>query len=122
MNTFLLSALLLLISTTLRIFITNRKGTANAIQEIVIGLPVDLTFVAFSIVIVSSNLNTDFITYHSLLIALVVLLGVIQLGAIYKPGKEYIEDEEFLKAWLLWALNAIITFLLFLFLMLKVVK
>ena len=122
MLTFLLSALLLLISTSLRVFITNKDGTGYALQEIAIGLPVDLTFVSLSIVIVLANINQNFMQYHPHLIAAIFVISIIQLGCFYKPCREYMDDLKFIQAWGLWIVNTLITFLIFTFLLIKVVK
>lgn len=122
MLTFLLSALLLLISTSLRVFITNKDGTGYALQEIAIGLPVDLTFVSLSIVIVLANIHPNFIQYHAHLIAAIIVISIVQLGCFYKPCREYMDELKFKEAWGLWIGNALITFLIFTFLLIKVVK
>jgi len=117
-----LPALLVLLSAALRVFIVNKSGTMSTLGDIGLGLPVDLTFAAFSIIIYSSALNATWLPHHAILIAGLLLAAIFQLGAIYKPCKEYRDDGDFGKSFGLWFLNAVITLAVFSFIGLEVVK
>lgn len=122
MGTIVLPALLVLLSAALRSFIINRSGTIATLGDIGLGLPVDLTFAALSIIIYQNSLNPDWITYHPALIVFILVAAVFQLGAIYKPCKEYRDEGENCKSFGLWFLNVVITFCMFSFLALGVIK
>lgn len=122
MGIIVLPALLVLLSAALRVFIINKSGTLSTLGDIGLGLPVDLTFAAFSIIIYSSALSAGWVPHHPVLIAVLLLAAIFQLGAIYKPCKEYRDDGEFGKSFGLWFLNAVITLGVFSFIGLEVVK
>lgn len=120
MEAFILPALLVLLSAVLRSFIVNKSGTPSILGEIGLGLPIDLTFVALSVAISSSAMVQHWLNNRPTLIVGILLVAVFQLGALYKPCKEYIDED---KNWLsfgLWILNALITFCVFSFLVFKV--
>jgi hypothetical protein len=118
-----LPALLVLLSAALRSFIINKdRSTMSTIGDIGLGLPVDLTFAAFSVIIYSNTLSQSWINFHPILIVVLLIVAVIQLGAIYKPCKEYRDESENLKAFGLWFINILITFFIFSFIALKVIK
>ena len=122
MGTIVLPALLVLLSAALRSFIINKDGTIATLGDIGLGLPVDLTFAALSIVIYSSAINQDWEQYHPILVVLILVSAVFQLGAIYRPCKEYRDEGENIKSFGLWFLNVGITFSLFSFIALEVIK
>ncbi|GKW01381.1 hypothetical protein PEC301877_01960 [Pectobacterium carotovorum subsp. carotovorum] len=122
MEAFILPALLVLLSAILRSFIVNKKSTPSVLGDIALGLPVDLTFVALSVAISSAAFIQYWIENRATLIVGILVIAVFQLGALYKPCKEYIDaDENWFSFWL-WVLNAISTFAVFCFLVIKVVK
>lgn len=110
-------------SAGLRSFIVNKSSTPAVIYDIALGLPVDLTFVALSIAIsASSELTPFWASNKPTLFVGVLTIAVIQLGAIYKPCKEYIDEDKPWKSFSLWFLNATITFTVFSYFVLKVAK
>jgi len=118
----LLPALLVLLSAALRSFIINKNSTLSIIGDIGLGLPVDLTFAALSIIIYSNALSTEWVNYHPELIVSVLVAAIFQLGAIYRPCKEYRDEGENGKSAGLWLINIITTFAVFSFIALEVVK
>lgn len=95
-DAFILPALLVLLSAVLKSFITNRSGTMTVLGEIGLGLPVDLSFVVLSIAITSNQLIQSWIDMRSILIVGVLILVSFQLGAIYKPCREFVDDGKYL--------------------------
>lgn len=122
MGIIVLPALLVLLSAALRSFIVNKDGTGSTLADIGLGLPVDLTFAALSVIIYSSALSQDWVDLHPVLIVLLMVSAVFQLGAVYKPCKEYRDEGDSLKACGLWFLNVIITFGIFVFIAVEVIK
>jgi hypothetical protein len=90
--------------------------------EIALGIPVDLTFVALSVAISSMLMQDYWLANRATLIVTILIVAAIQLGAIYKPCKEYIDEDKNWRSFWLWFLNVVITFLVFCFLVIKVVK
>lgn len=123
MDTFVLPALLVLLSAILRSFIVNKNSTPSVLGDIMMGLPVDLTFVALSIVITlsSSSFSKDWEATRSGLIVGILVIAAFQIGALYKPSKEYVDEDKPFKSLGLWILNALCTFSVFAFLLMKVV-
>jgi hypothetical protein len=122
-ETFVLPALLVLMSAGLRSFIVNKNSTPAVIYDIALGLPVDLTYVALSIAIATTSELTPFwAANRPILFVGVLTIAVMQLGAIYKPCKEYIDEDKPWKSFSLWFLNAAITFFVFSYFVLKVAK
>ena len=122
MGAIVLPALLVLLSAALRSFIINKDGTMSTLGDIGLGLPVDLTFAALSVIIYSSALAQDWVQYHPVLIVFLLVAAVFQLGAVYKPCKEYRGEGENGKSFGLWFLNVFITFSVFSFISLEVIK
>lgn len=122
MEAFVLPALLVFLSSILRSFIVNKSSTPSVLGEIALGIPVDLTFVALSVAISSSFMQEYWLTNRATLIIVMLIIAAIQLGAIYKPCKEYIDEDENLYSFGLWFLNVVITFSVFCFLVIWVVK
>ena len=122
MEAFILPALLVLLSAVLRSFIVNKRSTPAVLGDIGLGLPVDLTFAALSIAISSAALIQHWLDNRPILIVGIFLVAVIQLGALYKPCKEYIDEDKNWQSFGLWFLNVLVTFFVFCFLILKVVS
>lgn len=121
MNIFILPACLVLLSAMLRSFIVNKDRTPSIISEILLGLPVDLTFVALSIAISSAAFNPHWLENRATLIVGILLVAVFQLGALYRPCKEYIDEDKNWHSFGMWFLNTVITVFVFSFLVFKVV-
>jgi len=115
-------ALLVLLSAFLRGLIVDKGGTRSIMANIGLGLPVDLTFAMFAIVLYVQVLNKFWSQHHVILIVGILLIPIVQLGLIYKPCKEYRDESENLKAFGLWFLNMVITFILFSYILLGVIK
>ncbi len=122
METLILPALLVLLSASLRSFIVNKKSTPTILGDICLALPVDLTFVALSVAITSATMIQHWLDNRATLIVGILLVAAFQLGALYRPCKEYIDEDKNLHSFGLWFLNAVVTFLVFYFLVFKVVK
>lgn len=122
MEAFILPALLVLLSAILRSFIVNKKSTPSVLGDIALGLPVDLTFVALSLAISSASLIQYWIDNRATLIVGILVVAAFQLGALYKPCKEYIDEDKNWYSFWLWFLNTAATFAVFCFLVIKVVK
>ncbi|MEK6198083.1 MAG: hypothetical protein N2B58_07910, partial [Desulfobacterales bacterium] len=105
-----------------RSFIVNKSSTPSVLGEIALGIPVDLTFVALSVAISSTMLLDYWLNNRANLIVGILIVAALQMGALYKPCKEYIDEDKNWKSFGLWFLNVVITFLVFCFLVLKVVK
>ncbi|ENM5854904.1 hypothetical protein ACYVMA_004538 [Vibrio parahaemolyticus] len=106
----LLSVLIVLLSAILKSGITNTGGTAATAWEIGLGLPVDLSFVAFSLVLTATAFIPEVEQYQTAIAVTVLVLAVIQLIFLYRPSKGYYESKSFGKAFGVFALNAILTF------------
>lgn len=122
MDILVLPALLVLLSAMLRSLIVNKNGTAAILAEIGLGLPVDLAFVTFAVTISAPITDIFWLANRSLLIVGALVAACLQLGFLYKPGKEYMDAGENLKSFGLWLLNVIVTYVVFAFLVLKVVS
>ncbi|XKU41589.1 hypothetical protein BG51_01005 [Pseudomonas [fluorescens] ATCC 17400] len=122
MEAFILPALLVLLSATLRSFIVNKKSTPTVLGDIALGLPVDLTFVALSIAISSTAMLQSSLDNRAILIVGLLVAASFQLGALYKPCKEFIDEDKNWHSFGLWVANALITFIIFCFLVIKVMK
>ncbi len=122
MEAFILPALLVLLSAILRSFIVNKKSTPSVLGDIALGLPVDLTFVALSVAISSTALIQYWLDHRGTLVIEILVIAVFQLGALYKPCKEYIDEDRYWCSFWLWVLNIAFTFAVFCFLVIKVVK
>ncbi|QXI08632.1 hypothetical protein HU718_013290 [Pseudomonas tensinigenes] len=122
MEAFILPTLLVLLSAALRSFIVSKSGTATILGELGLGLPVDLTFGALSIAISSAAIFQYWLDNRAMLIVGVLLVAIFQLGVLYRPCKEYIDEDKNWQSFGLWFLNAFVTFCVFLFLVFKVVK
>lgn len=122
MESFVLPALLVLLSAVLRSFIVNKSSTPSVLGEIALGVPVDLTFVALSVAISSTMFLDYWLNNRATLIVGILIVAALQMGALYKPCKEYIDEDKNWKSFGLWFLNVVITFLVFCFLVLRVVK
>lgn len=122
-DTFVLPALLVLLSAILRSFIVNKSSTPSVLGEIGMGLPVDLTFVALSIVITisASSFAVDWVNSRPSLIVGALVVAAVQIGALYKPCKEYVDEDKPWHSFGLWLLNTICTFLVFAFLLIEVI-
>ncbi|EOX4300522.1 hypothetical protein ACRTDJ_18150 [Shewanella algae] len=107
----LLSVLIVLLSAILKSGITNTGGTAATAWEIGLGLPVDLSFVAFSLVLTATAFIPEVEQYKTAIAVTVLVLAVIQLIFLYRPSKGYYEAKAFAKAFGVFALNALLTFL-----------
>ena len=121
MEAFILPALLVLLSAVLRSFIVNKSSTPTILGEIGLGLPVDLTFVALSVAISSAAMAQYWLDNRATLIVGVLLVAAFQLGALYRPCKEYIDEDKNWHSFGLWFLNVLVTFFVFSFLVFKVV-
>ncbi|EIV8497303.1 MULTISPECIES: hypothetical protein [Vibrio] len=123
MDTFVLPALLVLLSAILRSFIVNKNSTPSVLGDIMLGLPVDLTFVGLSIVItlVGSSFSAGWEAARSGLIVGILIVAAFQIGALYKPCKEYVDEDRPWCSFGLWVLNALCTFAVFAFLLFEVV-
>ncbi|MEC6823433.1 hypothetical protein VXS02_08315 [Photobacterium piscicola] len=122
MDTFVLPALLVLLSAILRSFIVNKNSTPSVLGDIMIGLPVDLTFVGLSIAItlVGTSFSVGWEANRSGLIVGILIIAAFQIGALYKPCKEYIDEDKPCLSFCLWILNALCTFGVFAFLLFEV--
>ncbi|WP_431419879.1 hypothetical protein [Aeromonas dhakensis] len=87
------------------------------------GLPVDLTFVALSIVITisASSFTSGWADSRPSLIVGALIVAAFQIGALYKPCKEYVDEDKPWLSFFLWFVNALCTFGVFAFLVFKVV-
>lgn len=122
MSAIILPSLLVIMSAMLRSFIAHRGGTLTIIADIGMGIPVDLTFAAFSLVLDQSLLKENWSEYYKTLMIVVLTLAVLQLGTLYRPCKGYHDDGENLKAFGMWILNALTTFGIFKYIALEVMK
>lgn len=122
MDVFFLPALLVLLSAALRSLIVTKKSTPSIIGEIALGLPVDLTFVVLSIVLTSGAIVQYWVDNRPILIVGMFFVAIIQLGVIYKPCKEYIDEDKNAHSFGLWLLNSLVTLGVFAFFMFKVIK
>ncbi|MFL0807132.1 MAG: hypothetical protein K6L60_07575 [Oceanobacter sp.] len=120
MEAFISPAFLVLLSAALRNFIVNKSSTPTILGEILLGLPVDLTFVALSVAISSAAMEEYWLDKRATLIVGVLLVAVFQLGALYRPCKEYIDEDKNWHSFGLWFLNFLVTFLVFVFLVFEV--
>ncbi|ASX10616.1 hypothetical protein CK627_07355 [Aeromonas dhakensis] len=100
----------------------NKRSTPTILGEIGLGLPVDLTFVALSVAISSAAIVQYWLDNRANLIVGILVVAIIQLGAIYRPCKEYIDEDKNWHSFGLWLLNILVTFGVFSFLVFKVVK
>lgn len=121
MEAFILPALLVLLSAVLRSFITSKKSTPTILGDIGLGLPVDLTFVALSVAISSAAMIQHWLDNRGTLIVGIMAVAAVQLGALYRPCKEYIDEDKSWHSFGLWFLNVLVTFFVFCFLVFKVV-
>lgn len=115
------ASLLVLFSVSIRSFIVNKNGTLSSIADILFGLPVDLTIVAFSFVIYSSNIIDKYINNQPFYILSILFCAVLQIGLLYRPCLEFRDSGNVIIAFMLFVLNGIITFILYIF-MLGVIK
>lgn len=121
MEAFILPALLVLLSAVLRSFIVNKSSTPTILGEIGLGLPVDLTFVALSVAISSAAMVQYWLDNRATLIVGILLVAAFQLGALYRPCKESIDEDKNWHSFGLWFLNVLVTFGVFSFLVFEVV-
>ena len=91
--------------------------------DIILGLPVDLTFVGLSIVmtLVGGSFSDGWETDRASLIVGILTTAAFQIGALYKPCKEYVDEDKPWKSFGLWIINALCTFAVFAFLLIEVV-
>ncbi|MEQ9920356.1 hypothetical protein ABRQ09_05765 [Pectobacterium brasiliense] len=122
MDVFFLPALLVLLSAALRSFIVTKNSTPSIIGEIALGLPVDLTFVVLSIGLTSGTIAPYWVDNRSILIIGMLFVAIFQLGVLYKPCKEYIDEDKNAHSFGLWFLNSLVTLGVFAFFMFKVIK
>lgn len=94
----LLSVLLVLLSAILKSGITNTGGTAATAWEIGLGLPVDLSFVALSLVLTTSSFLPEAEPFKNAIAVGVLVLAILQLIFLYRPSKGYYESRKFLQA------------------------
>lgn len=118
----MIPALLVILSAALRGLIVNKKGTMYIAGDIGIGLPVDLTFAALSIILSASLLNDTWVSNQPGLILILFTTAVIQLGFLFTPCKGYRDSGENGKAFGLWFINILITFGVYSFITLGVIK
>ncbi|EGR1312052.1 hypothetical protein VCSRO206_3490 [Vibrio cholerae] len=118
----MIPALLVILSAALRGLIVNKKGTMYIAGDIGIGLPVDLTFAALSIILSASLLNETWVGKQPDLILIFFVTAVVQLGFLFTPCKGYRDSGKNGKAFGLWFVNILITFGVYIFLTLEVIK
>lgn len=116
----MLSLLVVLLSALLKSGITNNGGTTATAWEIGLGLPVDLSFVAFSLVLTATTYLPGAERFKVAIAFAVLLLAVIQLIFFYRPSKGYYEGKSFLKAFGIFAFNMALTFFCLYVILIKV--
>lgn len=105
----LLSVLLVLLSAILKSGITNTGGTAATAWEIGLGLPIDLSFVALSLVLTATSIQPA-VEPHQISIAIgALVLAILQLIFLYRPSKGYYEASKFGKAFFTFIFNLALT-------------
>lgn len=116
----MLSVLVVLLSALLKSGITNNGGTAATAWEIGLGLPVDLSFVAFSLVLTATAYLPGAEPFKVAIAFGVLVLAVIQLIFFYRPSKGYYEGKSFFKAFSVFAFNMSLTFACLYIILIKV--
>lgn len=105
----LLSVLLVLLSAILKSGITNTGGTAATAWEIGLGLPIDLSFVSFSLVLTASSILPNVAPYKTSIAIAILVLAIIQLIFLYRPSKGYYDACHFAKAFFTFFFNLTLT-------------
>ena len=94
----LLPALLMLISVTMKGFIYNELGPWMTISSVLIGIPVDLSFVILPLAFDSSFFALEFMKYQGVTIAAIIFISIIQLGLFFKPSMDHFKNENYWKS------------------------
>ncbi|TMX33742.1 hypothetical protein [Vibrio parahaemolyticus] len=105
----LLPALLMLISVTMKGFIFNEYGPWMALACVLIGIPVDLSFVILPLAFDSSYFAAEYAKYQGVTIAGIIFISIIQLGLFFKPSMNHFKNEDYLKSLGYGIPNALIT-------------
>lgn len=107
---YLLPALFLILSNMIKAGLTTTKNAFDSCYDFLSGLPVDLTFVATSVILLSSGgLNNASLT--SALICFIV--GTGQSAFLYKGQIKFLDDKKILFSFLAFLMNMITTIIVY---------
>jgi len=107
---YILPALFLILSNLIKVSATSTKNPFDTFYDFLSGLPVDLTFVATSVIFLSSGgLNTASLT--SAFICFIV--GALQCAFIYKTQILFYDAKKILCSYLFLLLNVITTLIVY---------